>query len=211
MALSALGSLQLPRLLGVLALSMPVGALPAQSRGRDAEPVRYYAVGARAEGAIAFDMESMSEEGGTRSIRVWEFSPTPEVTKTGFKLGRVQRIALDCAGGRLRLYEQGVFAAIDRVELQPDPAPYWLPYRPPTGAPDASLATTAWQLLCRGQVPSSWVAYDALDLIATDYWSSLRPASVSGQDPHAVQSPVWAGPNAAEPTGPPLPEQVIPW
>ncbi|MEN3748975.1 hypothetical protein TPR58_17500 [Sphingomonas sp. HF-S3] len=190
---------------------MAVGALPVRAGGRHAEPVRYYAVGARAEGAIAFDMESLSEEGGIRSIRVWEFNPTPELTETGFKLGRVQRIALDCAGERLRLYEHGVFAAIDRVELQPELAPYWLDYRPPTGAPDASLATTAWQLLCRGQVPASWVAYDALDLIAKDYWSFLQPVPDPGQDPHAVQPPSWAGPNATEPTGPPLPEQAIPW
>ena len=197
--------------LGALALWALTASPLSYAKSEKRKPARFYAVGARIDGAVAFDMASLAEKDGLRSLRVWEFSPTPVATTDGFKAGSVQTIEFDCSGGRVRFIDRGIFAALDKIEPQPDLSPQWFAYHAPKGNPDASLSTTAWLLLCRGTVPASWVAYDDLVGIALDYWSSLGPARDADGDAHAVRPPTWAGANAAEPTGPQPPKPVIPW
>lgn len=171
---------------------------PVAERG---EPPPYYAVGANLDGAVAFDMASLRRDGGVASIRVWRFSPVPTSEQGRFHVGSVYTAELDCARGRFRLGDMAHFAGLDAIEPDPVPQSQWGPYTPPAGPPDPSLATTAWRLLCRGEIPRSWVAYDELDRIALDYWSSLAP-SEEREDPYAVAPPDWAGPNARDSTMP---------
>lgn len=177
----------------------------------DPAPSRYYAAGARVEGAIALDMTTLKTSGAVRSVRLWQFSPTPVYTSEGFKAGDLMTVEFDCAAGRVRFIDRAVFTSIDHIELQPKLSEDWFSYTSPAGKPDNSLATTAWLLLCRNTVPKTWVGYDRLDMIALDYWSSLAPEPNEGLDPHSVAPPKWAGPNAAEPTGPKPPEPTLPW
>lgn len=178
-----------------------------------AEPTAspYYAVGTRIEGAVAFDITTLNKSGGLRSVRVWQFSPTPVYTSKGFKAGDIVTVEFDCAAARVRFRDRAVFTSIDDIEVLPKLAEDWFAYTAPTSKPDNSLATTAWLLLCRNTVPTTWVAYDQLDMIALDYWSSLVPEPIEGIDAHGVTPPRWAGPNAAQPTGPKPPEPIVPW
>jgi len=184
---------------------------PSLAFAADPTASPYYAAGARAEGAVAFDMTNLKISDALRSVRVWQFSPTPVYTSKGFKAGDIMTVEFDCVGGRMRIRDRAVFASIDNVEMQPDLAKQWVSYKAPAGDPDNSLATTAWLLLCRNTVPTTWVAYDRLDMIALDYWSSLRPEPIDGVDPHGVVPPKWAGPNAAESTMPKPPGLIEPW
>ncbi|RYG89616.1 MAG: hypothetical protein EON59_01100 [Alphaproteobacteria bacterium] len=190
----------------LLALFSPSFAWAADPAGSP-----YYAAGSRAEGAVAFDMQTLTTAGSLRSVRVWQFSPTPIHTGESFKAGDIMIIEFDCVAGRVRFRDRALFTSIDDIELQPKLAEDWFPYKKPAGEPDNSLATTAWLLLCGKTVPRSWVAYDRLDMIALDYWSSLTPEAIEGFDAHGVTPPMWAGPNAAKPTGPKAPEPIIPW
>jgi len=173
------------------------------------EPPPYYAVGANVDGAVVFDMASLRRAGGVASIRVWRFSPVPTLDQGRFHVGIVYTAELDCAGGRFRLSRMAHFADLDSIRPDPVPQSSWGPYTPPAGPPDPSLATTLWRLLCRGETPRGWVAYDALDLIALDYWSSLAPPRDGEDDPYAVAPPGWAGPNAREPTIPRPPQPPV--
>jgi hypothetical protein len=195
------------KLLASLAVALFTHLLPASA----AVAVPYYAAGNRIEGAVAFDMATIQSSKGLRSIRIWQFSPTPIYTDAGFKAGDVQTVEFDCGGSRVRFKDRAVFTSVEHIELQPKLAEEWSSYQAPIGNPDNSLATTAWLLLCGRKVPANWVAYDRLEMIAFDYWSSLIPAPVEGIDPHGVQPPTWAGGNAAEPTGPKTPDPIIPW
>lgn len=171
----------------------------------------YYAAGTRIEGAVAFDMTTLKKSGALRSVRVWQFSPTPVYTSEGFKAGDMVTVEFDCAAARVRFRDRAVFTSIDNIEVRPKLAEEWFAYKVPGRKPDNSLATIAWLLLCRNTVPTTWVAYDRLDMIALDYWSSLVPEPIEGIDAHGVAPPGWAGPNAAEPTGPKPPEPIVPW
>ena len=184
-----------------------LAAAAAQPSEPPPPPPPYYAVGANVDGAVAFDMASLRRDGGLASIRVWRFGPVPTLDQGRFHVGLVYRAELDCAGGRFRLGEMAHFARLDAIEPDPVPQSSWGSYTPPAGPPDPSLATAAWRLLCRGELPRSWVAYESLDLIALDYWSSLAPSG-GGEDPYAVAPPEWAGPNARESTIPRPPQPV---
>jgi hypothetical protein len=190
-----------------LILSLLTQPLPASV----AAPFPYYAAGSRMEGALAFDMATLQSSEGSRSIRIWQFSAIPIYTEAGFKAGDVQTAEFDCAGGRVRFTDRGVFTSVEHIEFQPKLAEEWSSYQAPSGDSDNSLATTAWLLLCGRKVPATWVAYDRLEMVAFDYWSSLTPAPVEWIDPHGVQPPTWAGGNSAEPTGPKPRAPEIPW
>jgi hypothetical protein len=188
--------------LALLSQPLPASAAPA---------IPYYAAGNRIEGAVAFDMATLQSIEGLRSIRIWQFSPVPIYTEAGFKAGDVQTVEFDCAGGRVRFKDRAMFTSVEHIEPQTKLAEEWSSYQAPSGDPDNSLATTAWLLLCGRKVPAHWVAYDRLDMIAFDYWSSVTPVPVEGIDPHGVQPPTWAGGNAAKPIGLKIPDPIIPW
>jgi hypothetical protein len=180
----------------------------AGEAGGAAPPPPYYAVGANVDGAVAFDMATLRRDGDVASIRVWRFSPAPSFEQDRFHVGSVYTAELDCAGGRLRLSGMAHFANLDTLEPDRVPQSHWGAYTPPAGPPDPSLATTAWRLLCREELPRAWVAYDRLDMIALDYWSSLAPSN-KGANPYAVAPPGWAGPNARESTIPRPPQPPV--
>jgi hypothetical protein len=189
----------------VIALFLAAGSAAASGAAERGDPPPYYAVGANVDGAVAFDMATLRRAGELASIRVWRFSPVPTAEQGRFHVGSVYTAELDCAQGRFRLSDVAYFAGLDALEPSPVPQSQWGPYTAPAGPPDPSLATTAWRLLCRGEILPGWVAYDALDLIALDYWSSLAPSGGEA-DPYAVAPPGWAGPNAREPTIPRPPQ-----
>jgi hypothetical protein len=192
-----------------IAFLLALGSAAAAEPGTPPPPPPYYAVGASvADGAVAFDMASLRRDGAVASIRVWRFSPAPTLDQDRFHVGVVYRAELDCAGRRFRLSAMAPFANLGALEPYRLPESEWSRYTPPAGPPDPSLATTAWRLLCRGELPRSWVGYDRLDLIALDYWSSLAPPA-TGADPHAIEPPAWAGPNARESTMPQPPQPVV--
>jgi hypothetical protein len=76
--------------LGALALWALTASPLSYAKSEKRKPARFYAVGARIDGAVAFDMASLAEKDGLRSLRVWEFSPTPVATTDGFKAGSVR-------------------------------------------------------------------------------------------------------------------------